>query len=349
MIKPVVVIADSNEDYVVSLEEKFMEEFGEKVELEVITEKSYFEEYFAEKRMVEVLIVEEAWYFTELQNQNVKNIFVLQENFTGVTEKDSMVKKIEKYSSTNKIYQQVMDSNNCLEKIKTEKELSKTKVIVVYSPMGGVGKTTLALGIGSYIGTEKKVLYINAERMNTFQHHFKSEETIPNRVAMGLMASDDLYLKIKGVIGVEEIDYLYPFTMALSSLGLEYSIYNKIIEAVKEAKEYDYVIVDTDTVFDREKAWMIAKADKVVLVGKQGKETAHAMAVLSKNMDYDSMEKYFYICNNYDENRQRERFSEVYENCPVRDVVKHIAGIEEYGLQQLALKREIQKISLLVM
>ena len=277
-MKPVVVIADFEEDYVVVLEEKILEEFGDKVELEIITEEHYFQTYFTQQRTVEVLIVGEEFYFSELEKHNIRNIFVLHEKLVDMIEKDSVVKHIIKYSSANKIYQQVISSNNCLSKLCANKQLSKTKVIVVYSPVGGVGKTTLALGISAFLAREYKVLYIAAERMNIFQYHFNAATSIPNSIAMELGESDtELYTKIKNVIETEFLDYFQPFSVALSALNLDCSIYNKIIKNVKEANEYDYIVVDTDTVFDKAKAVMIAKADNVVLVGDDKQKTKYGI------------------------------------------------------------------------
>ncbi len=347
MTRPVVVLADFDEDYIAVLEQKLVEELGEKVELEIITNQQYFQEYFAQQREVEVLIVSEELYFSELRQNNIKNIFVLHENPVDIIEKDSTVKKILKYSSTNNIYQQVINSNNCLAQVCTDKQLSKTRVVVVYSPMGGVGKTTLALGIGAYMAKEHKVLYINAERMNTFQYYFKTTTTISNNVAMDLNNSEgELYTKIKGIIDTEIMDYFQPFGVALSALNLDYFIYNKIIKAVKEADEYDYIVVDTDTVFDKAKAVMIAEADNVILVGNRNQKTKYSMNVLKKNMVYDNFEKYFYVCNRYKAN---EKVLDIFDDYIVSDCVKEIENIESIDVQQLAEERDIQKISLMVM
>lgn len=350
MVKPIIVIADCDEDYVMALEEKILEEFGEKVELEIITEKYYFHQYFSCQRTVEVLLVGEELYFEELQKNNISNILVLHENLIGIIEKDSHIKPIIKYSSTNKIYQQIINANSCLAKLCTDKQLSKTKVIVVYSPIGGVGKTTLALGVGAYLAKEYKVLYIGAERMNTFQYHFKTATGIPNSVGMELAESDlELYIKIESMIETEILDFFRPFSVNLSALNLDYSVYNKIIKIIKEADEYDYIIVDTDIVFDKTKAVMITEADNVILVGNRNQKTKYVMNILKENMVYDNLEKYFYICNCNEKNKDDEKVLDIFESFIVSDFVKYIDNIEEIDLQQLAEEKDIQKISLLVM
>ena len=46
MDKPRVVIADTDENYIQSIELKFIEDFFDKVQLEIITDQEYFERLF---------------------------------------------------------------------------------------------------------------------------------------------------------------------------------------------------------------------------------------------------------------------------------------------------------------
>lgn len=197
---------------------------------------------------------------------------------------------------------------------------------------------------------EHKTLYINAERMNTFQYHFEMATCIPNSKGMHLADSEEnSYTTIKNMINSEGLDYFQPFGVDLSALNLEYSIYNNIIKKVKEADEYDYIIVDTDTVFDKTKAVMISEADNVILVGNGKKKTRYCMNILKRNMIYEYSEKYFYICNCYEKPRENDNVLNIFDESIVSDYVKKIENIENINLQQLAEERDIQKISLLVM
>lgn len=43
MARPRIIIADTDHSYIVPLQHKFIEDFFEKIELEIIIEKSFFE------------------------------------------------------------------------------------------------------------------------------------------------------------------------------------------------------------------------------------------------------------------------------------------------------------------
>ena len=73
---------------------------------------------------------------------------------------------------------------------------------------GGVGKTTVALGLaGCLTGNYKKVLYIDAERMQVFQHHLNnSGPVLAQDVYMHLAdPKDSVYQEISHVIPQGEI------------------------------------------------------------------------------------------------------------------------------------------------
>ena len=47
MKKPVVVLADTDIKIITTLELRFLEEYDDKIDLQVITDREYFDEYFA--------------------------------------------------------------------------------------------------------------------------------------------------------------------------------------------------------------------------------------------------------------------------------------------------------------
>ena len=62
MKKQVVILADRNyEQYLMMLQLKFVEEKSDEVELVVITDQAYYQEYFSMPRSAGVLIVDSSW------------------------------------------------------------------------------------------------------------------------------------------------------------------------------------------------------------------------------------------------------------------------------------------------
>ena len=55
MSKPLIIIADTDELYLQNLERKFLEEFDDQIELEIISDPVYFEQRFETPVSVEIL------------------------------------------------------------------------------------------------------------------------------------------------------------------------------------------------------------------------------------------------------------------------------------------------------
>lgn len=350
MGKPRIVIADTEEMYLSSLEIKFLEELDDKIELETISDPGYFNSHFASPQSAEILIVSEDLYFRDLQKHNIPNIFVLTESIDDSGTEDLDIKKIFKYSNPNEIYNQVVATSNGV--IRTGIDTSKeTSVVLFYSNAGGVGKTTLAMGVSLCIAKNyKKVLYINAHRINAFQSYLNNTAFAPGNIYTELMNADsNIFNNIKYVVRNEGFDYIPPFGASLSSLNIGFDIYEKIIKSAKATKQYDVIIVDADTAFDTDKASLITMSDKVFIITTQSKASVNAVNMLVKNMNCTDPEKYFFVCNDFIENKYNALTGEAAKPAfKVNEYVKHIEDIDRAKLDSISGDTGIQKLSFLI-
>ena len=107
---------------------------------------------------------------------------------------------------------------------------------MVTSAAGGVGKTTVAMGVAACLAQNyKRVLYINAARLQNFQYALDNSSPItsPDVYANLLNAQDNAYNDIQHIIRKEKFSYLPAFKAALMSLGLDFSIYSKLALSAK--------------------------------------------------------------------------------------------------------------------
>ena len=81
MSKPRIIIADTDISYIIPLQQKFIEEYFEKIDLEIISDPSYYELFFSSPQKADVLIVSEELYSTKLQRHNIGNIFLMTEQY----------------------------------------------------------------------------------------------------------------------------------------------------------------------------------------------------------------------------------------------------------------------------
>lgn len=342
-----VVLADTDETIIAPLEIKFLEGMGEDIDLRVITDTGYFRDCFSRPQDADILVIGEDLYYPELQKQNFRNIFVLAEKMTEELSERGVI-YIFKYASIKEIYSRVIAEGGLEKRDKAR----NTQVVLVCSASGGVGKTTLALGMSAYFARHyQRTIYINAERINDFHYHMSDRSSIPSSVCQRITGDKgDIYAHAKEVVRNEGFDYLPPFAKALSSMGLDLSIYRQFIAGARMSNDYDVIIVDTDSIFDREKAELVALADKVILLWRNTGSSIFSMNTLIKNMDCSDEEKYYFICNGCDEEGDGDFFGKL--ACEpaftVSERMTSIENIDSMGLQEIAEHEQIQKIAALI-
>lgn len=350
MAKPKIILADRDETYLSSLEIKFLEEINDIADLEVITDPAYFQEYFSAPQSAGVLIVSEDLYFGGLQKQNISSIYVLSESDEEGGTEDLSAIKIFKYTNTNEIYNQVIATSGI--EARDLKRAKETLVALFYSAAGGVGKTTLAMAMCSGLAKNfKKVLYINAHRLNSFQFYLSNSSTIPGSVYTELSNADaSIFNKIKHVIRNEGFDYLPPFAASLSSINIGFDIYESIVRSAKATKDYDVIVVDADNTFDSAKASLITMADKAIIVTTQSRAAVNATNMLIKNMNCSEKEKYVFVCNRFDTDRANALMGEtnIEPAFTVNEYVKDIPDIDSMGLADIADDPDMKKLPFLV-
>lgn len=293
MARPKVIIADEDANYIVPLQFKFVTDFFNKIDLEIITDRAYFDDYFSKPQNAEILIVSEELYDSFLQRHNIQNIFVMMEQYDEGGTGELNVNKIFKYTSIKEIFNEIIGkSAGALNVAAVEKK--ETQIILVTSAAGGVGKTTVAMGVAAcLVQNYKRVLYIEAASLQSAQYMLENDTPIssPDIYTKLLNPSDSIYADIKHVIRKEVFSYIPPFKAAIMSVGLSKNIYMDIAVSAKKSGEYDYIVVDTDSVFDEFKADLLNVADKVIFVTKQNRMSVMAVNTLMSNINGVNNEK----------------------------------------------------------
>ncbi len=108
MARPKVIIADEDANYIVPLQFKFVTDFFNKIDLEIITDRAYFDDYFSKPQNAEILIVSEELYDSFLQRHNIQNIFVMMEQYDEGGTGELNVNQIFKYTSIKEIFNEII-------------------------------------------------------------------------------------------------------------------------------------------------------------------------------------------------------------------------------------------------
>ena len=134
------------------------------------------------------------------------------------------------------------------------------------------------------------------------------------------------------------------------SLGLNFSVYEKIIVSAKKNGDYDFIVVDTDAAFDEEKAALLNMADKVVVVIKQTLVSVLATNILVSNINGANTDKYIFICNDFDKEEDNALISpNLSLKFSVTDYVEHMNHYDSLRCEDYSKNAGIQRTAFLVM
>jgi cellulose biosynthesis protein BcsQ len=342
-----IVLVDTDERYLMPLELKFINEFGENGDIVVITEIEYLNEYFSSPKNIDLLIINENLYSSELQKHNIQSIFILKEQLDDQDTGDISVNSIYKYTSVKEIYNEIIN-NTSKAGLKHEfKEAEATKVIMVYSPVGGVGKTVVSIGLSAALSRAyKKVLYINTETIQSFSLFFDNEKYMNNGFEKYLLDHDEYLLEyLKAAIEKDHFDYLLPFRQASCTLNIEMKDYKYLIELIKKERLYDFIILDTSSDFTMDKSMMMAYSDKNIILTAQDKVSVGKTEKLLLNIDFTDDSKFMFICNKYNEKEKNEIINgELLSKCAMKEYIGMFKQ-EDINVETLSEDKHFQKLA----
>lgn len=301
MNRPAIILVDTNEKYLMPLEFKLIEEFEDRADIHVITDMDYLSFFLSSPKKIDILIINEDLYSDEFEKHDICDVLLLSEASSIHNSKAPNVKVAYKYSSVKSIFNEISHNPSIRSISKSMISKEKTQVLMVYSPCGGAGKTTVALGIcGALSKCGKRTLYLSTETFQSFHFMFRSKDYCPKGFEKHLQTKKETILEYLGdAIGTELFDYLRPFNQATSSLNIAMEEYKYLIEKIKASEKYDFIVVDTSSDFTNEKAMMMSYCDRVIIPAGQDKASVAKLKCLLRNVDCTGNDKFVFVCNKY--------------------------------------------------
>lgn len=350
MGKPRIVIADSDTEYIKPLLQKFIKEFFDKADIEVITDKNFLDSFFVNPQRIDIFLVSEEFYDPSMKLHDIAHIFVLCEEVVSGGTEELDLNRIGKFTSTNEIFNEIIGvSSKDVDFTGIEKK--ESRLIVVTSASGGTGKTTLAMGIaGSLAKDYKRVLYISAARLQNFMYFFKNQVGISSRDVLEQLKNpnENAYELVKPMIRHEGMSYVPAFNAALMSYEIPFTVYLNIALTAKRSGDFDFIIVDLENVFDEKSLQFLDAADRVVVVLNQSEAATYAVNNFVSNVNVHGQEKYFFVCNEYDKNAKNALSSGAYElKFNINEYIEKINAEISGNIEELSNIKGIRKLSVL--
>lgn len=350
MPKPRIIIADTDYSYIAPLQLKFAEEYFDKLDIEIITYPAFLDSFFSSPQKADILIISEELYSERLLRHNIGRIFVMTEQPTEAVGSGSLsVDYIYKYTSIKEIYNEI--TGKCADVLDVNKvNKKKTQIVVVCSAAGGTGKTTVAMGISACLTKNyKKVLYINADKLQTFHRLLTDRSPIGDASVYARLANPNLNMfnDIKQTVRKETFAYIPPFKSALMSLGIPFKMFAVLAESAKRSNMYDFVIVDVNSGFDENLALLLKIADKAIVVTKKTASSVFATRLFVSNINGIGSEKYIFLCNDCAEDEHASDMENAVGHA-INEYIKHFENYDGLTCEDFMRDNSMQKIAFLL-
>lgn len=352
MKRPRIVLADSNREYINTIQLRFIEEFFNAIDLEVITDRNYFNSFFTVPQRIDILVISDDFYNNTISRHEIGKTFLLTEDDENQEYDDTGIVKIYKYSHIKAIFNEIFNKAGKILLPDSQEESQKPQIITVTSASGGTGKTTVAMGLAASLSRNfKKVLYINCDRLQNFSYMLQNPAVITgNELYSSLnVARGAYYDELKHVIRTELFSYLPPFKASLLSLGISPGIFRKIAEVARDSGNFDFVVLDTDHVFNDSKAELLNISDKVIIVVKQTRSSAVATNALINEISGINNDKYIFVCNDFNVYADNSLVSQkTPAHFKIDEYIDHIENCENLIGSELVDQPGLNRIAFLI-
>lgn len=309
MAKPLIVIVETDMEHLIPLELKMAETLIDIADIEIISEPEYMTEYFMSPRTIDILVIEEDMYTERLSMHTIGKTFVLVDE---MGENDEPVYKMRgvigeticlfRYCNINTLVGYIIPLEWSGANIK-EKE---PQIVAVISPAGGVGTTTVAVGLSACLKQNlKKVLYLNMQNYQDFYYYFGNKEMLPTQIAAYLKNPDaSIYKKMQEYIRKEEFSYLPALRTSRESLEISSQGYMELARAAQRSGDYDFIIVEIGNELSSDVIKFLKYVNKIFVVVKQDVHTALKLAVMKYSINCSDKEKYTFLCNFFEKEKE---------------------------------------------
>lgn len=317
MSKIHLIIADRDEAYVDGIANYIVNNYSHRFQVSSFTEKEYLLNYLSSnKKEVDILLICHEWYIDSISKDEIGTTIILSGGMLTNEVIDCEV--INKYQRGDKLVSSIL---NCFAEVNPNKYYisdkdKKTKVIAVYSPIGGAGKTSIAVGCSIKSAEDgKSVFYLNLENIQSTSYFFDCEnsQSISNILYYIKEKKKNITLKIEGIRCIDpqyDIHYFSPPDSYIDLDEMSVDEMQYLLDKLKMSKDYDEIFIDMSSTLDEKNVSVLNASDQIILVLGQDdvamtkiNSFMNELNVFSKRNCLDISDKMIVVLNKCTQNR----------------------------------------------
>lgn len=240
--------------------------------------------------IVDILLIEPSLYSSQLPLDKVKSVFILSGG--TLSEELSEFTLINKYQLVDTLVGDILryhaeKGDGGIINMTGDK---KTKVIGIYSPAGGVGKSSLAVNLSVQSAAQgSSVFYLNLEDINSTNHYFNGEndKTFSNVLFYLKEKGKNLGLKINALKSIDTSNVSY-FPTQDSMLDMNDMSPDEIVLLINELikiAQYDYIFVDMSSNLNKKNIAILKECYKIIYLLTPESVVQEKTKVLEKDFE----------------------------------------------------------------
>lgn len=306
MSKINLVIAEEDSDYLNGLVRFIANNFEATFKITCFTKREFLKKYIDSGRGMDILLIKPEIYYEEIKNNNVKSIIILSDNKESNCHGYPAIKK---YQSGQRLCEEILNiyksENN--EKLEEDKD-EKCSIVTIYSPVGGVGKSTIAISLAMRLKEiRKKVLYLNLEDLQSTEAYFNcnTNKNMSDLLYFVKERDNDFKGEVQEILMEDTgtgINYFAPVDSALDVEGLVQEDMKFMLNEMSSSKLFDYIIIDLSSKFNSSYKMLLELSSRVIVPIVEGKLVQIKLEnFISQMGNIDNM---FFVQNKFKESNE---------------------------------------------
>lgn len=252
MKKRVITVADSDQDYLKYFTSfVHSSEYSNRYIIKTFTSISSLSQYL-EEHHADILLIHQDFMPVDEKIKSSSVIIQLLEKSSPNDTAD--LYSVHKYQPFTSLFQNISElikhkSNHILSKA----DRIQSRIVSVFSPAGGVGKTTVALNLSRLLAEhDYRVFYLNLEFLSSASALFsKEEEDRFSRLLYDMYTQEEQKIfQLERIIRFDPRFKFYhfpPLHNPAEILDMTEAVVEKLFVSLGQLGQFDYIIIDLDT------------------------------------------------------------------------------------------------------
>ena len=294
-MKPHILFASADKEYIFPLVFRLLSDFGKTVDFEVASQEESLTAIAKRTDRIDLLILDELNIDDAMIScESIAKVLILTENKKGSGEWSSMkTSAVYRYSTLDVLHGVI--ATHCSSLVSRYSRKNVTQTVMVTSVSGGAGKSLVAFSLARSLNqVGNKAIYISMCWDQDTGHFVHDPQFIDGKTFVPTEEEEPDFSDYQQYVARDEGLVYFPLLNSpLYMLKSTPGLILKLIRAVAESNEYNYIIVDTDTIYDSYKSELIDLCSDMVFVLTHGEGEIDKLYSLMDHIDLKRDRCYF--------------------------------------------------------